>query len=253
VPAVDSVAAKPAAGKSWQISMEKLLSQLVEKLRKAFDARLISVVLYGSAASGEHHPRFSDINVLCVLAEITPRELAACEEIARWWRERANAALMLMTEPEVSESADSFAAEFIDIQRARRLLYGKDVISGLAIGRQFYRAQVERDLRAKLLRLRQKAAGMMSQPDLLRRLLLDSVSSFSALFGHALTLRGVEGPQTRREVIALAREHFQIDAAPFDKLLDVREGRIKPREADPLALLRPYLDGVAAVIARMER
>jgi hypothetical protein len=133
------------------------------------------------------------------------------------------------------------------------LLYGKDVVSILTIGRQFYRAQVERELRAKLLRLRQKAAGMMSRPDLLRRLLLDSVSTFCVLFGHALALRGVDAPQKKREVMALAREHFQIDATPFEKLLDVREGRIKPREADPVALLGPYLEGVGAVIGRMER
>jgi hypothetical protein len=233
--------------------MEKLLSQLVEKLQKAYGERLISVVLYGSAACGDYQPAFSDINVLCVLVAVAPRELAACEEISRWWRERANSALMMMTEREVSESADCFAVEFTGIERCHRLLYGKDVVSGLAIGRQFYRAQVERELRAKLLRLRQKAAGLMSQPDLLLRLLLDSVSTFCVLFGHALALRGVDAPQKKREVMALAREHFQIDAAPFEKLLDVREGRIKPREADPLALLGPYLEGVGEVIGRMER
>jgi hypothetical protein len=233
--------------------MEKLLSQLVEKLQKAYGERLVSVVLYGSAACGDRQPKFSDINVLCVLGAIAPRELAACEEIARWWRERGNSSLQMMTESEVSESADCFAVEFTAIQRSHRLLYGKDVVSSLAIGRQFYRAQVERELRAKLLRLRQKAAGMMSQPDLLRGLLLDSVSTFCVLFGHALALRGVDAPQKKREAVAMAREHFQIDAAPFEKLLDVREGRIKPREADPVALLGPYLEGIGAVIGRMER
>jgi predicted nucleotidyltransferase len=231
--------------------MEKLLSQLVEKLQKAYGERLISVVLYGSAACGDHQPKFSDINVLCVFAEIGPRELAACEEISRWFRERGNSALMLITEREVSESADCFAVEFTGIERSHRLLYGKDVVSSLLIDRRFYRMQVERELRAKLLRLRQKAAGMMSQPDLLRGLLLDSVSTFCVLFGHALALRGVDAPPTRREVMALAREHFQIDAAPFEKLLDVREGRIKAREADPVALLGPYLEGVGVVIGRV--
>jgi hypothetical protein len=232
--------------------MEKLLSQLVEKLQKAHAERLISVVLYGSAASGGHQPQFSDINVLCVFTEIAPRELAAGEEVCRWWRERGNSTLLLMEEREVAESAACFAVEFTDIQRCHRLLYGKDVVSSLAIGRQFYRAQVEHDLRAKLLRLRQKAGGMMAHPDLLRRLLVDSVSTFSVLFRHALALRGVEA-RDNRDAMTLAREHFQIDAAAFEKLLDVREGRIKPREADPVALLGPYLKGVRDVIDRMER
>jgi predicted nucleotidyltransferase len=232
--------------------MEKLLSQLVEKVQKAYGERLISVVLYGSAACGDHQPQFSDINVLCVVTSLAARDLAAGEEMIRWWRDRGKSALMLITEREVSESAACFAVEFIEIQHSHRLLYGKDVISTLVIGRQFYRAQVERDLRAKLLRLRQKAAGTISHPDLLRRLLLDSVSTFSVLFRHALALRGVDAPRKRRETMAAAREHFQIDTAAFEKLLDVREGRIKPRQADPLALLGPYLEGIAAVIDRME-
>jgi len=62
------------------------LDQLVAKLKQAYADRLISVMLYGSAAVGEHHPKYSDLNVLCVLAAITPRELAAAEETLHWWR-----------------------------------------------------------------------------------------------------------------------------------------------------------------------
>jgi len=83
--------------------------------------------------------------------------------------------------------------------------------------------------------------------------LLDSVSTFSVLFRHALLLRGVEAPPRKRETMAMAREHFQIDTAAFEKLLDVREGRIKPRQADPLLLLGPCLETIGAVIDRMER
>jgi predicted nucleotidyltransferase len=233
--------------------MEKLLSHLVERLQKAHGEKLVSVVLYGSAAAGDYQPEFSGIDVLCVFTGIAPRELAASEEVCRWWKERAKSTLLLIEEREVTESANCFAVEFTDIQRWHRLLYGKDVVSSLAIGRESYRAQIEHDLRANLLRLRRKAAGMMAHPDLLRRLLLDSVSTFCVLFRHALMLRGVEAPARKREVIALARAHLQIDLAAFDKLIDVREGRIQARSLDPDALLGPYLDGIRETIARMER
>jgi hypothetical protein len=233
--------------------MEKLLSQLVERLQKAHGERLISVVLYGSAAAGDYQPKFSGIDILCVFTGIAPRELAANQEISRWWMERGKSTLLLMEEREVAESADCFAVEFTGIQACHRLLYGKDVVSSLAIGRQFYRAQVEHDLRANLLRLRRKAAGMMAHPDLLRRLLLDSLSTFCVLFRHALALRGVDAPPKKREAMAMVREHFRIDTAAFEKLLDVRDGRVKPRAADPVALLGPYLEGIREVIAGMER
>jgi hypothetical protein len=235
------------------MDMDKVLNQLVERLKKAHGDRLVSVVLYGSAAVGDHHSRFSDFNILCVLSEIEPRELGASEEIFRWWREQGSPSPLLLTEQEVATSTDCFAIEFHDIQRHHRLLYGKDVITSLAVDDSFYRAQVEHDLRAKLLRLRQKASGMLSDGDLLRRLLVDSVSTFCVLFRHALVLHGVEPPSAKRDIVARAKERFGFDPQPFDRLLDIREERIKPREVEPVPLLASYLQGVSTVINAVDR
>ena len=233
--------------------MDKRLTQLVEKLRAAYSDRLVSVVLYGSAAAGDHQPKFSDFNILCVLTTITPRELGQSEEVFRWWREQGSPAPLLLSEHELVTSTDCFAIEFLDIQQQHQLLHGKDVISGLTVDRSFYRAQVEHDLRAKLLRLRQKASGMLSDADLLRRLLLDSISTFCVLFRHALALHHVTPPHHKREVIQSASRQFGFDAAPFEKLLDIREERLKPKDAEPVALLRSYLEGIGVVIDAVDR
>jgi hypothetical protein len=175
------------------------LDSLVEKLRKALGPDLVSVVLYGSAAVGDHEENFSDFNVLCVLSQIEPAQLGATETIFRWWREQGNPAPLLLTEHEVRTSTDCFAIEFEDIKAHHRILFGADVVSSLAIDRCFYRAQVEHDLRAKLLRLRQKAAGILSDKDVLRRLLVDSISTFCVLFRHALILHGTNPPARRND------------------------------------------------------
>ena len=233
--------------------MDKVVEQLVEKLQKAYGDRLVSVVLYGSAASGDRHARFSDYNVLCVLSRITPRELGDSEAIFRWWREFGSPSPLLLTEQEVETSTDCFAIEFSDMKRQHRLLAGKDVISTLVVDDTFYRAQVEHDLRAKLLRLRQKASGMLSDASLLRRLLLDSLSTFCVLFRHALILHGCEAPATKREVIARASERFGFDPLPFDKLLAIREQQLKTREVEPVALLGAYLAAIDVVIRAVDQ
>jgi hypothetical protein len=230
-----------------------ILPQLVQKLQKAYGDRLVSVVLYGSAVSGNHHAKFSDYNILCVLDQVTPREMAKSEEVFRWWREQGSPSPLLLTEHEVSTSTDCFAIEFHDIKRQHRLLYGKDVVTPLEVDDSFYRAQVEHELRAKLLRLRQKAAGMLSDEDLLRRLLADSLSTFCVLFRHALHLSGAEAPMEKREAIAQAGRAFGFDASPFEKLLDLREERIKPRDFDAAAQLPAYLEGIAKVIDAVDK
>jgi hypothetical protein len=228
--------------------MEKKLTELVERLKKAQGDGLISVVLYGSGAGDDHSGKFSDLNILCVLKAVTPSELAQSEPVFRWWRDQGNPAPLLLSEHELATSTDCFPIEFHDILRQHRVLHGKDVVSTLEVDSIFYRAQVEHELRAKLLRLRQKASAVLSDKELLLKLLADSISTFCVLFRHALMLHGHEAKMKKRDVIAQARDAFGIATAPFDQLLDLREGKLKPRDIDPGALLGPYLKEISAVI-----
>jgi hypothetical protein len=228
--------------------MDKAIEQLVEKLRKAYGERLVSVVLYGSAVSGDRDEGFSDYNVVCVLTDITPRELSAGTEIFRWWREKGNPSPLLLTEREVSNGADCFPIEFRDIQQNHQVLHGSDPIASVAVDDVFYRAQVEHDLRAKLVRLRQKAGGMLSDSDLLCRLLADSVSTFCVLFRHALALHGADAPSHKRDVIRAAAARFGIDPMGFEQLLDIRERRIKVRGVRPAELLASCMTQIERVI-----
>ncbi len=232
--------------------MERVLNQLCGKLRTAFSDRLVSVVLYGSAAVGDY-TKYSDLNILCVLTRLTPVEMKEAEPIFRWWREQGNPSPVLLTEEEVRNGTDCFAIEFHDMKDRHRILAGTDVIAPLTLDDSFYRMQVEHELRAKLLRLRQKAAGLLSDKDHLRRLMVDSVSTFCVLFRHALRLHGVDADPHKRQVIARAREMFGFDAAPFEKLLDVREERAKPRDFDPVAALPAYMAGISAVVEAVDR
>src|SRR3984885_13166880 len=113
--------------------MEQKLQELVDRLRKAERDRLVSVILYGSAASGNHHGEFSDLNVLCVLTKVTPAELADSEPIFKWWRAEGNPSPLLLSGDELLTSTDCFPVEFHDMQERHRVLYGADVIKDLVI------------------------------------------------------------------------------------------------------------------------
>ncbi|HZL57725.1 MAG TPA: nucleotidyltransferase domain-containing protein [Bryobacteraceae bacterium] len=228
--------------------MADILNQLVERLRTSLGAELVSVVLYGSAATGDRHEKFSDYNVLCILTKITPAQLRSTEPVFRWWHEQGNPSPLLLTEHELRASTDCFPIEFHDIREHHRILYGIDLASGLAIDTVYYRAQVEHELRAKLLRLRQKASGILSDKDVLRRMLVDSVSTFCVLLRHVLILKGAGAPGRKREVIAQARETFGIDTAVFETLLDLREEKPGAKLDDPEGLLGRYMTEIDRTI-----
>jgi predicted nucleotidyltransferase len=232
--------------------MEQKLQDLVDRLRKSQRDRLVSVILYGSAATGNHHGEFSDLNVLCVLTRVTPAELADAEPIFKWWRAQGNPSPLLLSEEEVRDSTDCFPIEFHDMVERRRVLFGPDVVEKLVIDKTFYRAQVEMELRTKLLRLRQKAGGVISDKQALLRLMIDSVPNFLVLSRHALLVSGLAAGLGKREIAGeLAK--IGTDAAPFDTLLDIREQKKKAGDVDPEALFANYLRQIETVVAHVDR
>ena len=232
--------------------MDDKLTELVDKLKKAHRDRLVSVVLYGSAAANDHHEKYSDLNVLCVLTAVTVKDLADCEPALKWWREQGNPSPLLMSQHELETSSDCFPIEYHDMQEQRRVLFGKDVIAGLAIDRSFYRAQVEHELRAKLLRLRQKGAGLLSDEKGLSRLMLDSVSTFLVLARHALLLSGIAADWKKREVLSKLSE-IGVDPSSFEKLLNVREQKQKASDLEAGSLFEPYLRQIEALVSHVDR
>lgn len=229
------------------------LKELVAKLEHAYQDRLVSVVLYGSGASGDHNPNFSDLNVLCVLKQITPRELGESEPILRWWREHGHPSPLLMTEEEAHSSADSFPIEFRDMQDHRKVLHGIDVIAHLHVDTKHYRTQVEHELRAKLFRLRQQGAQVLSDPAALLKLCVDSVSTFSTLGRHALLAGGIDVASGRRDVVHRLREKLGAPASPFDVLLDLREGKAGADAVDPVDLFAQYLEFIRRMVEYVDR
>jgi predicted nucleotidyltransferase len=229
------------------------LKELVTKLERAYHDRLISVVLFGSAAAGDHHAKFSDLNVLCVLKEITPRELGEGEPILRWWREHGHPSPLLMSEEEAHNSADSFPIEFRDMKDHRKVLYGMDVVAQVKIDTKFYRAQVEHELKSKLFRLRQQGAQVLSDPAALLRLCLDSVSTFCVLARHALVVAGIDAKTQRRAVVRQLGETLRMDVSPFEILLDVREDKTGPEVGDPGELFARYLESIRRLVEFVDR
>jgi hypothetical protein len=164
-----------------------------------------------------------------------------------------NPAPLLLDQIEVTSAADCFPIEFHDIKERRRVLDGSDVMEAVEIDDKYYRAQVEHELRAKLLRLRQKAAGVLSHKDLLLGLMADSLSTFAVLTRHALRLAGVTTIWQKRQVFEQAGERFGIDPAPFGRILDFRETKVWTKNVEPAVLFDAYLEQICKLVSAVDR
>jgi len=173
--------------------------------------------------------------------------------VVAWWERKGYAGPLVFTLDELQRSADVFAIELLDIKASRRVLHGEDVFAALEVPMSLHRVHVEHELRTKLLRLRQGYLSASRDAKKLLGLMTASVSTFAALFRHALIALGEPSPQRKREAVDRLAALVGFDAAPFHAILDVREGKRKPGELDVVATFRAYLEGVARVADEVDR
>ncbi len=232
---------------------EKQIDEFVTRLQQAAGTNLESVILYGSAVSGEYDPEYSNVNLLCVLKETRLPNLIALAPTIEWWTKQNHAAPLLITREELERSSDVFAIEFLDIQRRHRVLFGPDPITSLQIPMQLHRAQLEYELREKLILLRQRL--MLNSADEKRTwdLMLRSLSAFTTLFRHALIAQGLPVPATKREAVKTLAANLSFDGSAFEQLLDVREHRVESKQFRVLELAGRYLAAVEQVTASVDR
>jgi hypothetical protein len=231
---------------------EDKIKQFVEKMRAAAGANLESVILYGSAASGDYNPAFSNVNLFCVLRDSSYPKLRSVAPVVRWWGLQKQPPPLFMTREELERSTDVFTIEFVDMVHHHRVLWGDDVIDKLQVPMQLHRLQVEYELREKLILLRQHVLLAGNNERRIRELMVRSVASFATLFRHALIALGESGPLTRRDAVARLASRVGFDPSDIEQVLDARErqGDLKKRHA--VDLLSRYLVTVEKVIAAVD-
>lgn len=233
--------------------MDKLLAELVEKLKKAAGANLKSVVLYGSAASGHYQPGHSDLNVLAILERLDGAVLESLRSAVAWWTSKGNPHVLLFTVEELRCSADVFAIELLDIRSRHKVLYGEDCFAGMNVPMDLHRIEVEHELRTKVIRLRQAYMEASGDSKHVLRLLTASITSFLTLFRHALIALGEEPPPHRHEVLDRLATRLNVDVSPFHVILEVREEKRRPKDVDVTSVGRAYLESVRRIADEVDR
>jgi len=233
--------------------MESKLTELVERLKSAAHDNLRAVVLYGSAVTGEFLAEHSDLNILCVVERAGSADLENLHAVAEWWIRQRNAAPLIFTFEELRRSADVFSIELLDMKRHHRMLLGEDFLANFEVPLQLHRLQVERELRNGWLRLRQAILTAPRSNKILLQLMLDSVSTFCALFRHAVFALGQAMPANKRQAVHAVATISGADSSAFHSILDLREAKRKRREIDIEATLHTYLEFVEVITNEIDR
>jgi predicted nucleotidyltransferase len=221
---------------------------LVQKLQHVLGPKVRSVILYGSAAAGDHVGKRSDYNILVVVDNLGIQELTVLSKPSAAWRKAGNPSPLFFTLDRLQKSADVFPIEVLDIKEAHKILMGEDVLAQVEVHRENLRLVIERELKSSLIRLREDFLLTEGKPRRVVEMVIESLSTILVLFRAALRLYQAEVPIRKIDAMKELTKHIQFDESVFLTIEDLKEGRQRSKDLDPLELFDRYLRTVESVV-----
>jgi hypothetical protein len=203
---------------------KSILQNFTQGLKDIYQKELLSLILYGSAVSGEFIGKHSNLNLLVVLRDTDLEVLNKSSKLVRKFK---MIDALFLTEDFVASSVDIFPIEFLDMQENYFVLYGKDILKVIQVDIRNLRFQCEQELKAKLLKLRQKYLLLNNNVPALRNLLFMFLTSILHILRNVLRLEGKKPSYLKHGVLTELASEFKIDIAVWGKILSAKNKEIK--------------------------
>ena len=220
---------------------KEIFDELIKDYQAIYGKDLVAILLYGSAASGNYVRKKSDINFLIVLTEDGIGQLQKSFKTVEKWQKRKVSTPLFLTKSYISSSLDSFPIEFLNMQKSYQVVFGEDVLQELSFDKHHLRLQCEKELKGKLLQLRQGFLESGGKKKNLIFIIGRSLIAFISIFRALLYLKGKDVPGEGRNIISLISQEFGVDEQTFETLLQIKEGTEKLSSQALKSLFESYI------------
>lgn len=228
----------------------RILDNFVRRLKDIYKDGLVSVLLYGSAVSGEFAGKHSNINLLIVLRYAGLKELAKSYKILNPVPS-GGISCVFFTREELRGSADIFPIEFLDMKENYSVLAGEDVLKDLAVDTRNLRFQCEQELKSKLITVRQAYMRTRDRARL-EDLLFRSFTSSLHIMRSALRLKGKEPPYAKDAVITELEKEFGVNTKILSEILWAKNKGMRLSYAEAEALLSGFVGELESVADKVD-
>jgi len=232
---------------------EEIFAELKQDYVALFGDDLVAIILYGSGARGEYVPKKSDINLLIVLSDKGIERLGDATDAVAKWRKRNVRVPLVMTRGYIQSSLDAFPLEFFNIKSAYQVIQGEDILKDVVIQKEDLRLQCERELKAKLLLLRESFLEANNKSHLLRELVAQSLSAFISIFKALLYLKGDEVPEKNDAVLSATVQSFGLDREIFQTLWYIKRGEKKSDRGALKEIVQKYVSEIRGLSTQVDQ
>jgi len=235
---------------SPQISLK--LEEFIRKVCNLYQADVVSIILYGSASSGEFIEDRSNVNLLIVLDNATIANCSKIEPVINSKRYKEFEPIFFSKEDLLS-STDVFPIEFLDMRENYKVLFGEDVLKDLNIDLKNLRFQCEHELKSKLILMRQAYIKLNQNKAALESMLLKSFTSVMHLTRNVLKLKNKNPKYPKSEFLTQLVEDLQIRQEEWEKILKLKNNQIKVNREELLALYINFVSDLERIASFVDK
>jgi hypothetical protein len=163
--------------------------------------------------------------VLLLVDDTTPQSLKRLTPAVTQWHTAGYAPPLIMGRDEWRRSADVFPIEITDMKVSHRMLCGADPVAGMDVDSSDLREAVEKELRGKLVRLRQAYVRFGDAGMILGGFALVSISGYFALLRCIATLQSRDPGTNAKETANMLRAELGEDV---DVAVEIASHRAQP-------------------------
>ena len=207
---------------------QQFTHEYLQQVTEQFQDDLISVVLYGSAASPQFDPGQSNINLLVVTKQIDLKQLRKVSAATRKFK-LSGLEPVYTTMTEFNQFGLAFPLEAADMVENYQVVYGEDVVRNLRVSEQDILAQILRELAAKSIRCRFLYDEFQGDNKQLASIILDFVTPYRVLMRALLKIvdRGVPAPYEYLEIVAQLEERHRMQLEGFREAYLAKSGKLQ--------------------------
>jgi hypothetical protein len=145
-----------------------------------------------------------------------------------------------MTPDYIDSSRDVFPIEYLNYKLIHSTVFGDDILKDIEIRGKDLRSQCERELKTKLIWLRQGYLSSLGDRKMLTEGFAKSITGYIPLFRALIVLFGKEPPVKQKDVITVLSEAVNINTDVFAKVLREKRERIKPSVEELNTIFEDY-------------
>lgn len=198
-----------------------------DEILKSHKDNIHSITITGSSLTYDFDHKKSDVNSVLVLNKMDLGFLEVLASLGKRYGKKGISAPLIMTPEYIMHSLDVFPVEFLNIKLLHETLFGEDLFQNLEIDRKDLRLQCERELKVRLIGLRQGYIASMGDAKILSDLFSNTISGYIPLFRGMILILGKEPPLKNEDVLQVLENVSGVDTQVFKTVLKQKRQKTK--------------------------